>query len=133
MNIKILALDHVVFNVADPELSVRFYADKLGLSPERLDEYRAGLVPFPSVRVNPQTIVDFFPPERHGAPGAGRNVNHIALTVAASPAQLAAFLEECGIPIVAEMTGNFGAQGDTAHAFQVEDPDGNLLELHAYA
>jgi hypothetical protein len=30
------------------------------------------------------------------------------------------------------MTGNFGAQGDTAHSFQVFDPDGNLLELQSY-
>ena len=30
------------------------------------------------------------------------------------------------------MTGNFGAQGDTAHSFHIVDPDGNLLELQSY-
>ncbi len=132
MSIKILSLDHVVFNVSDPERTLRFFAGTLGLAPERVDEYRAGKVPFPSVRVNAETIVDFFPPEYHRTAPGGNNVNHIALTVAQTPTEIEAFLTASGIPIVREMTGNFGAQGDTAHAFHVADPDGNVLELHAY-
>lgn len=132
MNIKILSLDHVVFNVADAERSLRFYAETLGLRPERVEEFRAGSVPFPSVRVNAQTIIDLFPPEYHRATPGGNNVNHIALTFANRPEEIETFLNERGVPIVREMTGNFGAQGDTAHAFHIVDPDGNMLELHAY-
>jgi catechol 2,3-dioxygenase-like lactoylglutathione lyase family enzyme len=132
MNIKILSLDHVVFNVSDTERSLGFYAETLGLSPERVDEFRAGSVPFPSVRVNAETIIDLFPPEYHRAQPGGNNVNHIALTLANTPREIEAFLRARGIPVVREMTGNFGARGDTAHAFHVRDPDGNLVELHAY-
>ncbi len=133
MSIKILSVDHIVFNVADVERSLEFYAGGLGLRPERVDEFRSGEVPFPSVRINADTIIDFFPPEYHKTVAGGQNVNHIALTLENTPAQIEAYLNERGIDIVREMTGNFGAQGDTAHAFHVFDPDGNMLELHAYA
>ena len=132
ISIKILSLDHVGYNVVDPERSLEFYAGVLGLSPERVDEFRAGKVPFPSVRVNSETIIDFFPPEHHGVAVGGQNVNHIALTLANKPEEIKAYLQGRGVPIVREMTDNFGAQGDNAHAFHVADPDGNMLELHAY-
>ena len=85
------------------------------------------------MRINADTIIDFFPPAYHKAVPGGQNVNHIALTLQNTAAQIEAYLKERGIDIVREMTGNFGAQGDTAHAFHVFDPDGNMLELHAYA
>ncbi len=132
MNIKILALDHVVYNVFDVERSLEFYAGVLGLQPERVEAFRAGTVPFPSVRVNSETIIDLFPPQYHLSERGGNNVNHIALTLANTPAQIEAFLNSRGIAIEREMTGNFGARGDTAHAFHVTDPDGNTIELHAY-
>jgi len=132
MNIKILSLDHVVFNVRDPESSLRFYAGVLGLEPLRVAEFRAGEVPFPSVRINADTIIDFFPPEYHHAAPHGNNVNHIALTLENPPDEIEAQLESCGIAVVREMTGNFGARGYGAHAFHVKDPDGNVLELHSY-
>ncbi|HEY1726771.1 MAG TPA: VOC family protein [Candidatus Baltobacteraceae bacterium] len=133
MSIKILAVDHIVFNVADIERSLEFYSRGLGLRAERVAEFRAGKVPFPSVRINAETIIDFFPPSYHKAAPGGQNVNHIALTLENTPTQIEAFLKEQGIEIAREMTGNFGARGDTAHAFHVFDPDGNMLELHAYA
>jgi catechol 2,3-dioxygenase-like lactoylglutathione lyase family enzyme len=132
MKINIIAIDHVVFNVADPERSLRFYAEVLGLKAERADEYRAGRVPFPSVRINDRSIVDFLKQETGAAPGRN-NVDHIALSFADSPDEIRAFLGDRRIPIVKEMTANFGAQGETAHSFHVHDPDGNLLELQAYS
>jgi len=60
-----------------------------------------------------------FPPEYH-------------LTGESAPSKIESFLKERGVEIVKEMTGNFGAWGDTAHAFHVLDPDGNTIELHAY-
>jgi catechol 2,3-dioxygenase-like lactoylglutathione lyase family enzyme len=133
LNIKILSLDHVAFNVADVERSLDFYAGKLGLGPERVDDYRAGAVPFPSVRINAETILDFFPPAYHRAAPGGRNVNHIALTLDCTAGEIQAFLAERGIEIAREMTGNFAARGNDAHAFHIFDPDGNMLELHTYA
>ena len=121
------------YNVADPERSLEFYTTVLGLQSERVEEFRAGKVPFPSVRVNSATIIDFFPLEHHRSEPGGQNVNHIALTVANTPEEIKAYLEERGVRIFREMTGNFGAQGDGAHAFHIADPDGNMLELHTYA
>ncbi len=132
ISIKIQALDHVVLNVSDAHRSLAFYAGVLGLRPERTDEFNSGRVPFPSVRIDPHTIVDFLDPAHRDATPPDRNLNHIALVLANAPAEIAQFLNERGIPIVREMTGNFGAQGDTAHSFHVFDPDGNLLELQAY-
>jgi catechol 2,3-dioxygenase-like lactoylglutathione lyase family enzyme len=132
MNIQIQNLDHVVFNVADPERSLRFYIDTLGLKGERVQAFRDGRVPFPSVRISAATIIDFFPPAYHRTQPRGNNVNHIAFTVAGTAGDIEAFLHDRGIPIQREMTGNFGAQGNGAHAFHILDPDGNMIELHAY-
>ena len=54
-------MDHIVLNVEDEEKMIAFYSEVLELVPERLEEYRAGDVPFPSVRLNSDTIIDLFP------------------------------------------------------------------------
>ena len=54
-------MDHIVLNMDDEETMLDFYTRVLELHPERLAEYRAGTVPFPSVRLNADTIIDFFP------------------------------------------------------------------------
>jgi catechol 2,3-dioxygenase-like lactoylglutathione lyase family enzyme len=132
MNIKILSLDHVVFTVADPQRSLHFYSETLGLRKERAREYAAGRVPFPSVRINEQTILDFLQGERRTGMPSG-NVDHIALTLGNTPQEIRDFLKARNVEIVAEMTGNFGAAGDDAHSFHVFDPDGNVLELQTYS
>jgi len=55
------SMDHIVLNVEDDEKMIAFYSKVLMLAPERLDEYNAGDVPFPSVRLNSNTIIDLFP------------------------------------------------------------------------
>ncbi len=59
--IKVTELDHIVLNVSDIDRSLKFYTEVLGLQPERLDEFKAGKVGFPSVRINGDTIIDLFP------------------------------------------------------------------------
>jgi catechol 2,3-dioxygenase-like lactoylglutathione lyase family enzyme len=132
LSIKVDSLDHVVLNVSDAERSLAFYAGVLGLRAERTDEFRSGRVPFPSVRIDARTIVDFLDVAHRDPTPPNRNLNHLALVLGNEPAKIAEFLNERGIPIVREMTENFGAQGNTAHSFHVFDPDGNLLELQAY-
>ena len=34
------------------ERAIEFYTEVLGLAPHRVDEYRAGKVPFPCARIN---------------------------------------------------------------------------------
>ena len=59
--IKIKQLDHIVLNVGDIDRALNFYTEVLGLRGERVDEFRAGKVGFPSVRINAETIIDLFP------------------------------------------------------------------------
>ena len=73
---RVRHLDHIVLNVVDVERSLAWYTDLLGLAPERVDEWRAGTVPFPSVRIDEGCIIDLFAAER-----TGENLNHVCLVV----------------------------------------------------
>jgi catechol 2,3-dioxygenase-like lactoylglutathione lyase family enzyme len=132
LSLKIKSLDHLVLNVSDAERSLAFYTGILGLRSERMDEFRSGRVPFPSARIDARTILDFLDTVHGAAAAPHRNLNHIALALGNAPSVIAEFLKEREITIVREMTGNFGARGNTAHSFHVFDPDGNLLELQSY-
>jgi len=59
--VQVKYLDHIVLNVYDMDKVLDFYVNTLGLKPVRLSEYQQGKAPFPSVRVNEQTIIDLFP------------------------------------------------------------------------
>lgn len=81
---KINAMDHIVLNVADIERSMAFYTNVLGLEPERWEEFRDAKVPFPSVRVSPETVIDLFPmkPGQTLASNEGLlNLNHFTMVV----------------------------------------------------
>lgn len=120
---RITGIDHIVFTVADAERSVAWYGDVLGLAPVRLEEWRAGRVPFVSLRLGPNSLIDLQEGER-----SGRNVDHVALLV--EDADLAELVASGRI----EGDGPhelFGAQG-TGQGVYVSDPDGNRLELRTY-
>jgi catechol 2,3-dioxygenase-like lactoylglutathione lyase family enzyme len=124
MNLRVKDFDHVVLNVQDVERSLAFYSGPLGLEPLRVEEWRAGKVPFPSVRVTPTTIIDLFQ-----RPRGSSNVDHICLTVAPLDWQ-----EVIGSGVFTVLEGpvpRFGARGD-AQSIYVQDPDGNTVELRWY-
>jgi len=56
-----MLLEHIVRNVENEETMLRFYSGAMGFTTERLQEYLDGKVPFPSVRINADTIIDLFP------------------------------------------------------------------------
>ena len=78
-------MDHIVLNVEDDEKMIAFYRDVLRLATDRLADYQAGKAPFPSVRLNPYTIIDLFPKrlwQADAAMGPGRsNLNHLCLAM----------------------------------------------------
>jgi catechol 2,3-dioxygenase-like lactoylglutathione lyase family enzyme len=125
--VRVVGLDHVVFKVTDVEKSLAFYRDTLGLEPERVDEWRRGDVPFPSVRITPTTIIDLFGADFVGA-SDGTNVDHVCLVI--EPADLDALASEFPDSQRGDML--FGAQG-YASSLYVHDPDGNTIELRSYA
>jgi catechol 2,3-dioxygenase-like lactoylglutathione lyase family enzyme len=128
-------LDHIVLNVRDVERALRFYTEVIGLPPERLEKYRAGEVPFPSLRINEDSIIDLLPPEIWGGgePGDTRtNVDHFCLAVdAASWPALEGRLKRAGVEYELGPITLSGAHGDGT-AVYVRDSEGNRLELRYY-
>ena len=120
--VKVVGFDHVVVNTQNIDALLGFYCDELGLEPVRVDEWRRGEVLFPSVRVNPETLIDLFPADR-----SGENMNHFCLVIA--PADLDALADR--FPGARRADGLFGAQG-YASSLYVKDPDGNTIELRFY-
>lgn len=122
--VNVIGVDHIVVLTADPERSLRFYVDQLGLTPVRVDEWRRDEVLFPSVRLNATTIIDLFP----GTPD-GKNIDHFCVVV--EPVDLAAVAASGGFDVVGGPADLFGAQGQ-GRGLYVRDPDGNVIELRHY-
>jgi catechol 2,3-dioxygenase-like lactoylglutathione lyase family enzyme len=121
---RVHELDHIVLNVTDVERSLAWYRDLLGLRPERVDEWRAGEVPFPSVRISDRCIIDLFAAER-----TGENLDHVCLVV--DPADVEAIADDERFDHVLGPVDRWGARG-TGRSVYVRDPDGNTVELRAY-
>lgn len=124
--IKVTGIDHVVIVAADVERTVAWYADVLGLVPERLEEWRAGSVLFASLRISPTSIIDVFAGERTGV-----NVDHLAFVVDPS-VDLHALAASGTVEVDHEPFRIWGAQGHGLGMY-VRDPDGNRIELKQYA
>ncbi len=122
--VRVTGFDHLVLNVADVERSLAFYVDVLGLEPVRVDEWRAGRVPFPSARVDRNTIIDLV----HGPRGES-NVDHLCLVV--TPLDWREVIESGVLTVDEGPVPRFGAQG-TGQSIYVRDPDGNSVELRYY-
>ncbi|MGB5983885.1 MAG: VOC family protein [Desulfobacterales bacterium] len=129
-------MDHIVLNVIDDEKMLAFYTEVLMLAPERLEEYRAGEVPFPSVRINSDTIIDLFPkkmwhsetqPEK-GSP----NLNHFCLVLAKEAwSALSARLKKNGVDLKEGPVLRWGAHGSGISIY-FRDPEDNLIEARYY-
>lgn len=122
--IRVTGFDHLVLVVADVERSLAWYTAELGLAGDRVEEWRRGEVPFPSVRVDDATIIDLLAGEPHGS-----NVDHLCLVV--DPTDLQAVKDSGRFDVVDGPGTRYGAQGDGTSLY-VRDPDGNVVELRHY-
>jgi catechol 2,3-dioxygenase-like lactoylglutathione lyase family enzyme len=122
--VSVNAFDHLVVNCADVERTLAWYLDVLGLDPVRVDEWRRGDVPFPSVRVNPETIIDLV----SGQTDNGR-LDHICLVI--EPVDLAGIAASGTFDVVEGPARRSGARGDGTSLY-VRDPDGLVVELRHY-
>jgi catechol 2,3-dioxygenase-like lactoylglutathione lyase family enzyme len=135
--IKITELDHIVLNVGDIQRSLKFYTDVLGLQAERLDEFKAGKVGFPSVRINGDTIIDLFP--TRGVENADKqaekrqgNLNHFCMVVERQDfSGIVDYLAQHGITIREGPVSRWGARGRATSVYFL-DPDGNEVEIRCY-
>jgi len=135
------AIDHVVLWTDDPLRAVDFYVRVVGLSPVRVEEFRAGTAPFPSVRISATAILDLM--ARVAAPvvdamagadaSAGHRVNHVCFAMPEEDfTALRGRLAAHGVATSSVMQQSFGAQGLAPQAFYFRDLDGNVLEARYY-
>ena len=129
-------MDHIVLNVEDDEKMIAFYSKVLMLAPERLEEYRAGEVPFPSVRLNSETIIDLFPKkiwQKRSMTGTGRdNLNHFCIAMSKETWEdLRERLRVNNFEIEEGPVPRWGAQG-TGTSIYFRDPQRNLIEARYY-
>ena len=128
---RIVAIDHVVLRSPDVERSLDFYCGLLGMEGVRVEEWRAGEVPFPSVRASAASIIDLVPLNEPPADAPRQQLDHFCLTVAgADVAEVERTLADAGVAVV-ERGQRFGAQG-TADSLYVIGPEGVKTELRVY-
>lgn len=121
---RVKAFDHLVLNVTDVERSLEFYCGLLGLEPVRVEQWRAGQVGFPSVRVTADTIIDLV-----RRPRGESNVDHLCLVV--DPLDWHAVIASGVFTVLEGPVERFGARG-TATSIYIHDPDHNTVELRWY-
>ena len=131
--VKITEMDHIVLRTRDVEESLRFYTEVLGLQPERVEQWSAGEIRFPSARINADTIIDFFASDEipNGRDDV-RNQDHFCMVI--EQTDMDALKERCedaGIDIQAGPGKRWGSHGDGISLY-IYDPDDNVVELRHY-
>ena len=135
--IRVTELDHIVLNVKDIDRSLAFYSEVLGLQAERVDEFRAGKIGFPSVRINEHTIIDLSMSKEPGAlpKSEGKtvgNLNHFCLVVDNEDfTGIVDYLKAHNVSIVQGPISRWGARGRATSVYFL-DPDGNEIEIRCY-
>ena len=131
--VKITEMDHIVLRVRDVESSLRFYTQVLGMPAERVEQWRAGEIRFPSARLNADTIIDFFGSDQEpiGRDGA-KNQDHFCMVIEPTDMEeLKAKFEGIGVDIQAGPGKRWGSHGDGISLY-IYDPDDNVVELRHY-
>jgi len=129
-------MDHIVLNVEDVEKMIKFYSEVLLLDTERLGKYRSGEVPFPSVRLNANTIIDLFPPKmRPKAAGTVKGfgkLNHFCISLSRKEWEhLGGRLAANHVAIEEGPVPRWGAHG-TGMSIYFRDPEYTLIEARHY-
>lgn len=135
MMFTVTAMDHIVLNVRDMDRVLDFYTNVLGLAGERLEEFRQGKVPFPSVRINSDTLIDLFPvtAETGTAPATAPTVlNHFCLVIDPTDmARVVEHLERHGVTILQGPATRWGAHGNGVSIY-FHDPEQRQIEIRCY-
>ena len=132
---RMTAMDHIVLNVEDIDKVLNFYTNVLGLEPERLEEFRQGKVPFPSVRINPDTVIDLFPlkePVPATSVPLRTDLNHFCLVVGKE--DMPGFMDHLkahGVTIEEGPGQRWGAHG-TGISVYFSDPEKRRIEVRCY-
>lgn len=131
---NVIAMDHIVLNVHNMDAMLDFYINVLGLQGERIEAFHEGKVPFPSVRISADTLIDLFPmAEKRAASGpVEKRLNHFCMVI--EPTEMpdvVAHLEAHGVTIDEGPATRWGAHGN-ATSIYFNDPEGNRIEIRHY-
>ena len=131
--VKITEMDHIVLRVKDVEESLRFYTQVLGMSAERVEQWKAGEIRFPSARINADTIIDFFASDQEPIAREGiKNQDHYCMVIEKTDMEaLKDKFEALGVDIQAGPGKRWGSHGDGISLY-IYDPDDNVVELRHY-
>lgn len=121
---KIERIDHLNLTVADIDRSVAFYQNVLGMEIESMGEGRAAL------HFGRQKIHLDAAGGRMATAGDKRMPAHICFITEASTGEVAAHLEQCGVPV--RMQGPRAGAIGTIQSVYIDDPDQNSIEISSY-
>lgn len=122
--LRVTELDHIVIRTPDVGASLAWWSEVLGLPGVRVEEWRRGEAPFPSVRVDDDTIVDLLAAEPSGV-----NVEHVCLVVEGmGPEELSG---DGRFDVIGGPSSVFGARGQGVSVY-VRAPEGTVVELRTY-
>ncbi len=117
-------LDHLVLTVADPDRTIAFYRDVLGMEEVTFGEGRKALA-FGSSKINLHRAGHEFEPKAdRPTPGSA----DVCLVTATPLEQVRAELAEHGVPVEEGPVERTGARGALLSVY-VRDPDANLVEI----
>jgi 8-oxo-dGTP pyrophosphatase MutT (NUDIX family)/catechol 2,3-dioxygenase-like lactoylglutathione lyase family enzyme len=130
-DLTVRGLDHLVIVSDDIERSLAFWCGTLGLAGVRIDEWRNGSAPFPSVRADEATIIDLVARRPDAPPRAAHpsELDHVCLVV--DRTDLGAVVDAGVLDVVEGPVSRFGARG-VGTSIYVRDPDGLVVELRYY-
>ena len=135
MALTIDALDHIVLNVRDVEVSAAWYQKVLGVSREAFDpgdgKPARTSIKFGHQKINLRPIdadlIDWFT-GAHPKPGS----DDLCFLTQAEPDAVVAQLRACAVAIEKGPVRTQGARGALRSVY-CRDPDGNLIEIASYA
>jgi catechol 2,3-dioxygenase-like lactoylglutathione lyase family enzyme len=134
MTVKVFALDHLVINVADVARCVAWYRKVLGMQVKVFDP-GGGKTPRTSLVFGNQKInvrprdadkVEWFTAD-HETAGS----DDLCFLTSATPQEVVAHLNACGVAIEEGPVAKQGARG-TLSSVYCRDPDGSLIEISSY-
>ncbi|GAB4138868.1 MAG: VOC family protein [Cyanobacteria bacterium J069] len=122
--IQIRQLDHLVLTVRDIPATCAFYQTVLGMEVITFGQGRTALR-FGQQKINLHPAgAEIDPKAQHPTPGSA----DLCLLTDTPIADVAQWLETCGVPIELGIVPRTGATGNLASLY-IRDPDGNLIEL----
>lgn len=128
MSPRITALDHLVLTVADPDRTIAFYRDALGMEAQQFhpaDGTTRHALRFGVQKINLHQAGREFTP-RAARPGPG--TADLCFLTATPLSAWQAHLARCGVAVESGPVARTGATGPLLSIY-LRDPDGNLIEI----